>query len=77
MAEKKKLSPFLINHTQCHKDVWGSGGTAPPLDGGEWSALGPSRFTRGERAPGTHWTGGWVSPRAGVGAVQKRKISHP
>jgi len=29
------------------------------LDGGEWSAL----HTR-ERAPGTHWIGGWVGPRA-------------
>jgi hypothetical protein len=24
----------------------------------EWSALGPVRFTPGERAPGTNWTGG-------------------
>jgi hypothetical protein len=25
--------------------------------GGEWSASLPSRFTRKERAPGTHWSG--------------------
>jgi len=33
------------------------------LDGSEWSA---SRFTPKERAPGTHWIGGWVSPRTGL-----------
>jgi len=31
-------------------------------DGDEWSASHPGHFTRGERAPGTHWTGGWVDP---------------
>jgi hypothetical protein len=32
------------------------------LDGGEWSASRPGRaFT-----PGTHCTGGWVGPRAGL-----------
>jgi len=30
------------------------------LDGGEWSALRTGRFIPGERAPGTHWIGGWV-----------------
>jgi hypothetical protein len=28
--------------------------------GGEWSASNPGRFTPGERAPGTHWIGGWL-----------------
>jgi hypothetical protein len=28
------------------------------LDGGEWSASRPGRFTSGERAPGTHWMEG-------------------
>jgi hypothetical protein len=27
-----------------------------------------------ERAPGTHWIGGWVGPRAVLDAVVKRKI---
>jgi len=35
------------------------------LDGGECSASRPGRFTPVERAPGTHWLGGWVDPRAG------------
>jgi hypothetical protein len=27
-----------------------------------------------ERAPGTHWIGGWVDPRAGLDDVEKRKF---
>jgi hypothetical protein len=33
-----------------------------------------SRFTPGERTPGTHWIGGWVGPRAGLDAGARRKI---
>jgi len=41
--------------------------TTSALDGGEWSASRPGRaFTPGERTPGTHCTGGWVGPRAGL-----------
>jgi hypothetical protein len=29
-------------------------------------------FTPGERAPGTHWIGGWVDPRASLDDVEKR-----
>jgi hypothetical protein len=52
---------------------------APPflnmaLDGGEWSASRPGRFTPGERAPYTHWIGGWVGPRAGMDDVDDRKF---
>jgi hypothetical protein len=36
------------------------------LDGGEWSASRPGHFTPRERVPGTHWIGGWVSPRTEV-----------
>jgi len=39
------------------------------LDGGEWSASRPSRFTPRERAPSTHWIGGWVGPRAVLDAT--------
>jgi hypothetical protein len=38
------------------------------LDGGEWSASRPDRFTSRERDPYTNWT------RAGLDAVQERKI---
>jgi hypothetical protein len=45
-----------------------------PLPGGKWSASSPGRFTPGERAPFTHWVGGWVGPRAGLGDVERRKF---
>jgi hypothetical protein len=31
------------------------------------------RFTPGERTPGTHWTGGWVGPSAGLDAETRKK----
>jgi hypothetical protein len=34
----------------------------------------PGRFTPGERAPGTHWIGGWVDLRAGLDDLEKRKF---
>jgi hypothetical protein len=43
------------------------------LDGGEWSAARPGRFTPGVRAPGTYWIGRWVGPSAGLDAVARRK----
>jgi hypothetical protein len=45
------------------------------LDRGEWSASRPGRaFTPGERTPGTHCTGGWVGPRAGLDTEVRGKI---
>jgi hypothetical protein len=44
------------------------------LDGGEWSASRPGRFTCKETAPVTHWIGGWVGLTAVLDAVVKRKI---
>jgi hypothetical protein len=38
---------------------------------GEWSASRPGRFTPGERAPGTHWSGG---PQACLNDMEKRKF---
>jgi hypothetical protein len=49
--------------------------TTSSLDGSEWSASRPGRaFTPGERTPGTHWTGGWVGPRAGLDTEFRGKI---
>jgi hypothetical protein len=34
----------------------------------------PGRFTSGERAPGTHWIGGWVDLGAGLDDLEKREF---
>jgi hypothetical protein len=47
------------------------------LDGGEWSASRPGRFTSSERSPGTYWIGCWLGPRTVLNAVVKRKIPSP
>jgi hypothetical protein len=47
------------------------------LDGGELSASRTGRFTPRERAPGTHWIGGWVGTRAGLEAEVNRKVPSP
>jgi hypothetical protein len=69
------VSPCLINSAPRHEDARENGGIAPPiltsaLEGGEWSASCPCRFTIGETAAGTHWTGGSVGPKADLDAVQ-------
>jgi hypothetical protein len=55
----------------------GSGGIAPlfltlALDGGEWSASRPDRFTPGERALGIYWIGGLMSPRIGLNLLEEK-----
>jgi hypothetical protein len=46
--------------------MWGSGGIASFLAGSE------------ERAPGTHWTGGWVCHRYSLDVVPaKNSVIHP
>jgi hypothetical protein len=47
------------------------------LDGGEWSASQPGRFTPREKAPDTPWIGGWVGHRTVLEAVVKRIIPSP
>jgi hypothetical protein len=59
------LGEWMYNST--HSLTWA-------LDGGEWSASQSGRFIPRERAPGTHWIGGWVGPRAVLDSVVKRKI---
>jgi hypothetical protein len=54
-------------------DVWVHIFLTLALVGGEWSASRPGRFTSEERAPGTHWIGGWVDPRSSLDDVEKRK----
>jgi hypothetical protein len=76
---KAKSSPCFLTEHHALKAYWGSGVQLhallnSALDGGEWSASRHSRFIPREGAPGTHWIGGWVGPRAGLDAVVKRKI---
>jgi hypothetical protein len=70
---------FLI-HTmnECKK----TGGTAPlilnPGNRKAWVvSVTLGHFTFGKRAPGTHWSWGWVGPRAGLGALEKKIKSCP
>jgi hypothetical protein len=56
-------------------------GVAPPfltsaLDGGEWSASRPGRFTSQKESPGNLWIGGWLGPRVGLVFMMKRNILH-
>jgi hypothetical protein len=44
------------------------------LVGVERSASRPSRFNPGERAPGTHYIGSSVIPRAGLDDIEKTKF---
>jgi hypothetical protein len=58
----------LINEAAGHGDVWKRGCIAPlflnlALDGGEWLASRYCRFNTKNKAPGTHYVGGWVCPR--------------
>jgi hypothetical protein len=47
------------------------------VDGGEWSASRTNRFTPRERAPATHWIGGWVSPRTGERGGEEENSQPP
>jgi hypothetical protein len=40
----------------------------------EWSASRSFPLYLGGKARGPHWIGGWVSPKAGLDDMQKRKI---
>jgi hypothetical protein len=45
--------------------------------GTRWGERSASRFSPGERAPGTHCTGGWVGLRAGLDTEVRGKIISP
>jgi hypothetical protein len=55
-------------------DVWIHIFLTSALVEDEWSASRVCHFTPDESAPGTHWIGGWVDPRAGLDDVEKRKF---
>jgi hypothetical protein len=64
--------------TTRHEGAWGErrfssySFSTSALDWGEWSASRPE-----ERTPGTHCTGGWVGPRAGLDTENRGKILSP
>jgi hypothetical protein len=58
-------------------EVYSTHSLTSALDGGEWSASRPGRFTPRERAPDTHWIGGWTDPRDVLDAVVRRKFPAP
>jgi hypothetical protein len=74
---------ILFNRKPRHEGVLGewrysyTHSLTSALNGSEWSASRPDRFTPRERAPGTHWIGGWVGTRAVLDAVVRRKIHSP
>jgi hypothetical protein len=74
---------FSFNWASRHEGVLGewryssTHSLTSALDGGEWSASRPGCFTPREKAPGTHWIGGWVGSRTVLDAVGKRRIPSP
>jgi hypothetical protein len=66
---------FFFNWAQRHECVLGkwkyssTHSLTSALDGSEWSVSRTGRFIPRERAPGTHWIGGSVGPRAVLDAV--------
>jgi hypothetical protein len=74
---------LCFNQAPCHEGVLGewryssTQSLTSALDGGEWSASRPGRFTPRERDPGTHLIGDWVGPRDILDVVVKRKIPSP
>jgi hypothetical protein len=75
----KKSSPATRHGGACGEKRYSSYSfSTSALDGGEWSASRPGRaFTPGESIPGTHCTGGWVGPRAGLDTEDRGKIICP
>jgi hypothetical protein len=78
---KVKLPLCLTKH-HAMKTYWRSGGIAPRiLDlGTRWRwvvSFTPRPLYPRERAPGAHWIGGWVGPKAVLDAEVKRKIPSP
>jgi hypothetical protein len=80
---KVKLSLCILNRATRYEDILGeqryssTHSFTSALDGGEWSASRPGRFTPRARARGTHWKEGGVGPRAVLDAVVKKKIPSP
>jgi hypothetical protein len=69
IRQAAKLTRCLSNWRKRDEDVWGSEGISCPslalvLDGGEWSASRPCRFTPPDILPDTHCIADCVSSKA-------------
>jgi len=68
----KVVFVVFLKWVPCHEGIlgqWMYASLTSALDGGEWSASCPGCFT--------HRIGGWVSPRASLDMVMRRKIPSP
>jgi hypothetical protein len=65
-SDRRLFMPETARLPRPAADVYTQVCLTSALVGGKWSASCPGRFTPEERAPGTHWIGGWVHPRAGL-----------
>jgi hypothetical protein len=73
---KKRYScPCALTENHTIKVYWESGGIEPHiLDlGTRWRWV--VSFTPWPLYPGTHWTGGWVGPRASLDVVKIKNLS--
>jgi hypothetical protein len=79
-SEKGKVVLVLNWLSTCHEDMeeWRYSSTILDL-GTIWGwvvSFTSLQLYPGERAPGTHWIGGWVGPTVGLDAMEKRQILH-
>jgi hypothetical protein len=64
-----------------YEDIWESAGIAQSfltstLGAREWLPSRRGHFNFRDICPDIHWIGGWVDPRVGLNAVEKRTIFH-
>jgi len=64
----------VLNLASRHKDEWVSvtclhAFLTSALDVDEWLASRPGSFTPREESVGTHWLGGWMGHKVGLGAM--------
>jgi hypothetical protein len=78
LKTKVNLSQYLANHYVMKNYggvyVYIHGFFTSALVGGEWSASRPGRFIPDGKAPGTHWKGGWLGPRAGLDDMEDLEL---
>jgi hypothetical protein len=71
-----------LSHWMPWKNIRGGGGyiylsSFLTLTSDESVIHAPATLTRGERAVGAHWLGGWMGPSVGLEAWESRNVSCP